>query len=358
MNTTDINIITLDAGGTNLVFSLVENGIIHPKKLKLSTASNDLETFLKKLIHGFEVLQKQAKNHINALSFSFPGPADYDLGIIGDLENIPFFRGGVPLKKILENHFKIPVFINNDGDLFTLGEAIYGILPHINTLAPKTYYNLTGVTLGTGFGGGIVNNGQIYKGDNSAAAEINRINSYTNKNQSVEEVLSIRGIRRLYAQRANMIPKETPDPYTIFRIGTGEIKGDKNAAKTAWKTFGEELGNTLANIVTITDSCVVIGGGLSGAYPLFLQYAVNKMNGLFQLNNGNTIQRMEVFAYNYENIECRNEFIKDNSLKIYVPYSNEQILYRKQKKITVGISSLGTTEAVSLGAYIFAKKML
>ena len=64
-----------------------------------------------------------------AISFAFPGPADYPAGIIGDMSNMPAFRGGVALGPILEDQFGIPVFINNDGDLFVYGEAIAGFLP-------------------------------------------------------------------------------------------------------------------------------------------------------------------------------------------------------------------------------------
>ena len=49
--------------------------------------------------------------------------ADYAHGIIGDLPNFPGFRGGVALGPYLEHVFGIPVFINNDGNLFAYGEA-------------------------------------------------------------------------------------------------------------------------------------------------------------------------------------------------------------------------------------------
>ena len=59
-----------------------------------------------------------------AISFAFPGPADYPNGIIGGyLPNFPSFREGVALGPFLEYKFGIPVFINNDGDLFAYGEG-------------------------------------------------------------------------------------------------------------------------------------------------------------------------------------------------------------------------------------------
>ena len=70
------------------------------------------------------------------------------------------------------NEFKIPVFIDNDGSLYAYGEALAGYLPMLNKKIRdaggiKQYKNLVGLTLGTGFGGGIVIRGQLMTGDNS-----------------------------------------------------------------------------------------------------------------------------------------------------------------------------------------------
>ena len=166
-------ILVLDAGGTNLVFKAVVNGHIYHQSITLPAQSGNIKEVLQKIIRGFKKLNESLTNKAAAISFCFPGPADYVNGIIGDLENLPLFRGGVALKNMLENEFHIPVFINNDGDLFTLGEAIGGFLPEVNKRlatdgVQKQYQNLLGITLGTGFGGGIVNNGQLLTGDNSA----------------------------------------------------------------------------------------------------------------------------------------------------------------------------------------------
>ena len=101
------SILSLDAGGTNLVFTHIKNSQIQ-KKHSIPTASDTLEDFLEKLIQGFRVVMEDSAHKAEAISFCFPGPADYGQGIIGDLENLPFFKGGVPLKRMLENQFKNP----------------------------------------------------------------------------------------------------------------------------------------------------------------------------------------------------------------------------------------------------------
>lgn len=359
MTQQNITILTLDAGGTNLVFNAIDskNKIIATKTIKAK--SSTLDEFLQKLILGFSTINNEAKNKAGAISFCFPGPADYQNGIIGDLENLPFFKGGVALKHMLESEFKIPVYINNDGDLFTLGESIEGLLPHINTQLKnnknaKQYKNLLGITLGTGTGAGIIINGQLLLGDNSAGAEINRSNNFLDGTMSIEETLSIRGIKQLFCNYSGTKPNLCPEPFDIYKIGIDNKHGNKEAAIKAWETFGTVLGQTLANAITLVDGLIVIGGGLSGAYPLFLPKAIETMNGKFTTYNNKSVQRLETFAYNLENEKCIADFLADDKTEITVPYTDSTISYSPIKKIGIGISKLGTSEAVAVGAHAFA----
>ena len=89
---------------------------------------------LSNIFGGFDDVKRSLQEPPTAISFAFPGPADYPSGIIGDLGNLPEFRGGVALGPALEERFQMPVFINNDGDLFAYGEAIAGFLPYVNHL--------------------------------------------------------------------------------------------------------------------------------------------------------------------------------------------------------------------------------
>ena len=356
-------VLVLDAGGTNLVFNAVQNGVILNSTFSLPAKSKSLKNLLEKILQGFREINQRTGNNAAAISFCFPGPADFEKGIIGDLQNLPFFRGGVPLKTMLEHKFKLPVFINNDGDLFTLGEAIGGLLPEVNNKlkenkVEKHYNNLLGVTLGTGFGGGIVSNGHLFLGDNSSGAEINRMVNPLNWEWSIEEDLSIRGIKRLYSEELSVNIAEVPEPYSIFKIGMGETEGDQNAAKKAWEKFGLILGDAMANAVTMIDGLVVIGGGLSGAYPLFLPKALEMMNRRFLRFGGGEVPRMEIDAYNLEDINDSKSFYDHKSELIDVPFSKEQVLYIPDKKTAVGVTRLGTSRAVAVGAYAFAAEKL
>ncbi|MCD4747126.1 MAG: ROK family protein [Bacteroidales bacterium] len=356
-------ILSLDAGGTNFVFNAIRGGEELLESIILSAKGDNLENILETIIKGFEETRNQISEEIAAISFCFPGPADYEKGIIGDLQNLPAFRGGVALKAMLENHFHIPVFINNDGDLFAYGEAIAGLLPEVNSLlkengSEKQYKNLLGVTFGTGFGGGIIINQQLFIGDNSAMGEINRISNKFYPQTSSEDSLSIRAIMRVFAKEAKIELKDCPTPKEIFEIGTGKIEGNKTAAIKTFDEFALVAGNVLADAATLLDSLIVIGGGLSGAYPLFLQKAVREMNKDYSTLAEEKVSRMEIYAYNLENKEELSEFMKDNSQKINVPFSDKTINYDPVKSIGVGISRLGTSKAVSVGAYCYALSQL
>lgn len=352
-------VMTLDAGGTNFVFSAVKGEQEIVKPISSPAHGDTLEIVLNTIIHGFEEVQHKLEQPPVAISFCFPGPAEYELGIIGDLENLPTFRGGVALGPMLEEKFGIPVFINNDGDLFAYGEAISGLLPHVNEMlekegSPKRFQNLFGVTLGTGFGGGIVSKGKLFTGDNSAQAEINRMRNCLFTQNSVEESVSIRGVKRVYAMETGINIIKSPNPKDIFEIGMGKREGNKDVAIKAFEELAIVAGDSIANSVTLVDGLVVIGGGLSGAYPLFLQKMVDEMNAAFHTMVGTSLDRLEVKVFNLENEKELAEFIRGDVREITIPFSNRKITYDPLKRVGVGITHLGTSRAVSIGAYSYA----
>ena len=360
MYTNDQRIVmTLDAGGTNFVFSAMQAGreIVDP--ISLSASGTTLTEILLKIIHGFEQIKSCLPDQPVAISFAFPGPADYKNGIIGDLQNLPLFQGGVALGPMLQNHFRIPVFINNDGDLFAYGEAIGGLLPEVNRKLAEAgqtrrYHNLLGVTFGTGFGGGIVSQGALFTGDNSAGGEINRLRNRTFKTFDAEESVSIRGVMREYALYAGINMGSCPEPKTIFDIGMGLRQGNREAAVHAFQAFAVAAGDALANAITLVDGLIVIGGGLSGAHPLFMASLVAEMNAPFNTVTGAPLDRLEMRVYNLEDHHEANLFYRDDHTVIDIPFQSATIPYHPEKRTGVGISLLGTSRAVSLGAYAFA----
>ncbi len=356
-------VMTLDGGGTNFVFSAVqaEKEIIEP--IIQSAKGENLEAILKNIIEGFNRVKIKISKKPVAISFCFPGPADYENGIIGDLQNLPSFKGGVALGPMLEESFDIPVFINNDGDLFAYGEAMAGLLPDINRKLekagnPKRYRNLLGVTFGTGFGGGIVTRGALFQGDNSAQGEINRIRNGTFKQFDAEESVSIRGIKREYANYTGINLASCPEPKEICEIGMRKKPGNREAALRSFESFAIAAADALCNAITLVDGLIVIGGGLSGAYPLFLPKLVSEMNHPFETTAGQLLDRLEIATFNLEDEAGLEKFLEPSAMEIPVPFSSKKALYDPIKKTGVGISRLGTSNAVSIGAYAYALQKL
>lgn len=355
-------VMTLDAGGTNFVFSAIKSGYEVVTPITLASFANDLYKCLQTLIDGFELVKDALYPEVpDAISFAFPGPADYKNGVVGDLPNFPAFRGGVAIGPMLENHFQIPTLIHNDGDLFAYGEAVAGFLPYINTIlnekkANRSYQNLIGLTLGTGFGAGIVLNGVLCTGDNSVAGEIWLSRNHMYPNVFAEESVSIRGIQRVYANESG---DDTDwSPKQIYQIAKGKAIGNKLAAIKAFEEMGKVIGESLANTLTILDAAVVIGGGISGASEFIIPAIIRHLEGSIEDLRGNEMKRIVPKAIFIENEETLYEFVKSDTKFIQIPFSENKTAYNEVKKLPIGVSTLGTSKAIWLGSYALAIEYL
>ncbi|HTV60994.1 MAG TPA: ROK family protein [Verrucomicrobiae bacterium] len=356
-------VMTLDAGGTSFRFSAMRGNQPITGTVTMPSNGDDLKKCVANLVEGFTQIKKQCPRPPVAVSFAFPGPADYPAGIIGDLGNLPGFRGGVALGPMLEEKFRIPVFINNDGELFVYGEAIAGFLPYINGLLKKAgsvkrYNNLFGVTLGTGFGGGIVHNGELFAGDNSNASQIWLVRNKLESQMNAEEGASIRAVRRVYAEGAGIAVDQVPDPRGIEEIALGKASGNRAAAVEAYRRLGEVVGDALGNALTLIDGLAVIGGGVAKGWRLFLPALVNELNSSYTAPNGNKFRRLPEVAFNLEDSDQLKTFLQGKPRTITVPGGRRKIKYDALQRIGVGISRLGTSEAVAIGAYAFALRKL
>ncbi len=356
-------VMTLDAGGTNFVFSAMQgkNEVVTP--VRLPAHAKDLDKSLGSMVEGFTAVKEQLDQAPVAISFAFPGPADYPNGIIDNMGNLPAYGGGVALGTFLEETFGVPVFINNDGDLFVYGEAIAGLLPKTNQIleeagSPKRFNKLFGITLGTGFGAGIVADGKLYIGDNSNAGEIWITRNKRHPKCFAEEGVSIRAVQGSYAQAAGIDKAEVPSPKDIFEIGMGQKQGNQAAAKQAFAEMGEVIGDALANAITLMDGLIVIGGGLADAYPLFIDAVLAEMNGSIESYSGEKLPRIVQRCFDLENAEQRQQFVQGNVKQIKVPGTDKTLPYDSLKRLGIGHAVLDTSQAVAIGAYVFALNQL
>ena len=350
-------VVTLDAGGTNFVFGAMCDGKPIGESLTLPSMAHDLDLCLSTLIKGFEQTISSLPYAPVAISFAFPGPADYRNGVIGGfLPNFPSFRDGVALGPMLEEHFGIPVFINNDADLFAYGEAMGGALPRINRMleeagSAKRYRNLLGFTFGTGFGFGFVMDGRLNLGDNSC------VETFCLKHRDypefiVEDGIAIRAVKRVYRELSG--DERELEPKDIYNIAEGNLEGNAEAAKEAFATQGRVAGDAMATAVTLMDGVIVIGGGLAGASKYFMPALLDEMRSKIKTMSGDSLNRVQMNIYNLDNKAEFEQFARGNSTKIKVYGSDKYVTYDPEKRVGITISDIGASNAVSLGAYLYA----
>lgn len=356
-------VLTLDAGGTNFVFTAIQDYKKVSSSVRYLSNSDDLEKCLQIIIKGFEEIKDEVKGNVTAISFAFPGPADYQNGVIGDLPNFKAFSGAVPLAAILEDQFKVPVFINNDGDLFAYGEAQFGYLPYVNQKMEsadnkKRYKNLIGITLGTGLGCGIVVNGNLLRGDNSCGAEIHNTSNVFNTNWNAEASVSKNALQQIYNQTAGIEHHEILSPYTIYQIAKGHVEGSRNAAIKSFEKYGKALGNVIVNVITLIDGIVVIGGGIRKGWDLISPSLFQEINRSYLSSNDQKRDRLSFNVFNLEENQSFVDFVKPTTTKILVPGSNREVSYEPQPRLGIGLSKLGANTAIAFGAYAFARQQL
>ncbi len=356
-------VLTLDAGGNSLRFNAMKGEEFMLDTITLPSNANNLDLCLETMVTGFKsVINQLGDVKPEAISFAFPGPADYPAGIIGGfLPNFPSFRDGVALGPYLKEVFGIPVFINNDGDLFAFGEALSGALPEVNEKlaaagSSKRFHNLIGYTFGTGFGIGCVINGQLNRGDNSC------VETYCLPNPSkpgiiLEDSIAIRAVKRVYAEQSG-VQDPSLTPKDIYDIADGKRPGDRKAALAAFAELGHVAGQAITIAAQLMDGIIVIGGGISASAKYFMPALLEEMRGSIKTLSGDTLQRLQMKVYNLDDEAEFAAFAKGEARQLKIYGSKKSVTYDPQKRIGITIDKIGTSTAISVGAYDFALAQL
>lgn len=352
---------TLDAGGTNFVFGAMQGYRAVVEPVTLPSNARDLRLCLATLEEGFRgVIGRlgQLGRQPAAISFAFPGPADYPTGIIGGyLPNFPSFRDGVALGPFLEEKFGLPVFIANDADLYAYGEAVAGALPEVNARlrdagSPKRFRNLLGYTWGTGFGFGLVSGGRLHRGDNSCV-ETFSLRHPDYPDVIVEEGVAARALKRVYGEVSGD-SAHPHEPYEIYLIARGELPGDRGAAREAFARFGSAAGDAMATAATLLDGLIVIGGGIAGAREFIMPSLLGRMRGRMRTLGGESLDRIQMKVYDLDDAQEFARFARGRQREIEVYGTGRTVTYDPEKRIGITVSKIGASTAVAVGAYALA----
>ena len=274
----DAFVVGVDIGGTGTKFGIVDNVGNVLFASEISTKKHEqVHTFIDELHQELSVLIEKVGGvgRIKGIGVGAPNGNVYT-GNIEYAPNLPW-KGIIPLARMLQDKFKIPVRLTNDANAAAVGEMMYGA-----ALCMKDFIM---ITLGTGVGSGIVANGQLVYGHDGFAGELGhttiipngRLHPGTGKKGSLESYASATGV----AQSAIEILENTDRPSLLRGIPKGELnskavfeaatKGDE-VAKEVFAFTGKVLGMALANFVMFSSpEAIILFGGLTKAGDLILK---------------------------------------------------------------------------------------
>ncbi len=256
--------IGLDLGGTDLKYGLVNSAgkISVSKKIraKINEGSIALVQQLCASVWELASIAAEKKWKVARIGIGSPGAVNFETGkVVGHSPNIPGWEG-VNLKKSLRIS-GIPAYADNDANCVALAESLFG--------AARGSNSALCVTVGTGIGGGIILNGQVYRGASFSAGEIGHTALVFEGRPCA---CGNRGCLEKYASVSALLEEARVRGYTtVSGLTDSAKKGEESALKLIAKQAAY-LGAGLASAVNlINPEKVILGGGFVDAFPPFLK---------------------------------------------------------------------------------------
>lgn len=276
--------IGIDVGGTKINTSLVnsEGRIIEKRYVehkKNFTVDDVISTIFDEV--GMLIMNCSVDpDFIMGIGMGLPGIVDYRSGTVIKMPNI---KNGdnINFKELIEDKFSIPVFLDNDVNVALLAEKWVG--------AGKPFESIVMFAVGTGLGGGIYLNGDIYRGHTFSAAELGHmVVKYDGKKCTcggygcLEEYASGRAIVKTSRDFLNSFPDNSKK--IIMELLGGDLNNlsaryifeaamlDDPASITIIDTFATILGIGIANIINILNpEAIIVGGAVATSYDKFCE---------------------------------------------------------------------------------------
>jgi len=278
INSMEALAIGIDIGGTGTKFGIVDrvgnvlfsSEISTRKHTDVITFIDELYTELSKLIDNVGGIGR-----IKGIGVGAPN-GNFYTGTIEYAPNLPW-KGIIPLARMMEDKFKIPVVLTNDANAAAIGEMMYG--------AAQGMKDFIMITLGTGVGSGIVANGKLVYGHDGFAGELGhttiipngRLHEGTGKRGSLESYASATGVRLTTLE----ILEKSTEPSSLRSVPSDQIDSKKvyeaaiagdPVAKQIFESTGTILGAALANFVMFSSpEAIILFGGLTKAGDLILK---------------------------------------------------------------------------------------
>lgn len=275
--------LAIDIGGTFTKLGLVNRGgQVLSSQIFKTGAKRPFAEFKKKLAKEIQQLISTLDTAHTILAIGIGAPnASYKTG---EMINPPNFKWGklVPIKKTIQELLDRPLYMTNDANAAALGELYFG--------AARNLKNFVVLTLGTGLGSGIINEGKLIYGQNGMAGELGHVNVFFEGRQCncglkgcLETYASVTGIKRtVFELLANSNVESVLRSYSFDTLTGKEISEAARQSDTialqAFEQTAKILGSKMADTVAhLEPEAFILTGGLSQAGDLFLKPLKNYM---------------------------------------------------------------------------------
>lgn len=275
---TDERVIAMDLGGTKLLSGQVDrDGVVVQRAIADTvTASQD-----ELVVQIEQAIEAQLDDAVIGIGIGVCSLIDQRSGEAASSVNVPIH--GVPLRDRVRERFGLPTGIENDANAAALAEHVFG--------AGRGSRHMVMLTLGTGIGGGLILNGELYRGAYGAAAELGHITidldgppcqGFCPGIGHLEGLASGTAAGTLAAESAAERPESAlgraaaegrePDAKLVVELAR---EGDEEA-RAVLAEVGRRLGFGIANYVNIFNpELVVLGGGFARAAELIVESALD-----------------------------------------------------------------------------------
>lgn len=307
------SIMAVDIGGTKIKSAIFINEELQDIQEKDTNAEMGGD-FVLRLTE--EIINHYKKYNFDRIGISTAGQVNSKEGrIIYANENIPGYTG-MPVRQLLEEEFKVPVWVENDVNAAAIGEAFYG--------AGKGESQFACLTYGTGVGGAIFADGRLYSGSSFSAAEFGGIIIHPEKRDAEKDIFS--GCYERYASATALVQKAI---LLDNKLNNGKEIFSRMKDEPVKKIIDDWIDEIIYGLVTVihmlNPSLVILGGGVMEQDYIIKEIQHRILNQIMDSYKGVKIRKAELgnkagllgaCAITRENTNGEHKFTDRHSISI------------------------------------------